>query len=76
MIEESLDRLIKNLEDSNWSVRRDSARALGEIGGECVVEPLIEALGDDDGDVREATTWALGKIGDARGDVTHQGTWR
>ena len=39
---------------------------LGEIGDLRAVDPLIEALGDDEGHVRARAAQALGKLGDAR----------
>lgn len=47
-----------------WRVRRDAAVALGEFGDADAVEPLIEALGDDNASVRLAAAAALGKIAD------------
>ena len=48
-----------------------AAEALGKIGDEQAVEPLIKALSYDGGrwrdrEVREAAAWALGEIGDER----------
>ena len=43
-----------------------TAEALGNIGDERAVEPLIKALGDEDSYTRQLTAMALGKIGDAR----------
>jgi hypothetical protein len=56
------------LNDENWKVRSDTAKALGVIGDARAVEPLIQALKDIDGNVvfRESIANALGEIGDAR----------
>ena len=48
------------------SIRRDAARALGELEDPRAVEPLIAALGDERSDVRQAAAEALGKIKDPR----------
>ncbi|MCP4109723.1 MAG: HEAT repeat domain-containing protein, partial [Desulfobacteraceae bacterium] len=40
-----------------------AADALGKIGSEKALEPLISALGDQDSDVRIYAADALGKIG-------------
>jgi len=47
-------------------IRQQIARALGEIGSAEAVEPLIQALRDEDESVRAAAANALGRIGDAR----------
>jgi tetratricopeptide (TPR) repeat protein len=48
-------------------VRREAARALGQIGDERAVEPLVQALGEDEEtNVRRAAAEALGQIGDER----------
>ncbi|GBC77852.1 Phycocyanobilin lyase subunit alpha [bacterium HR08] len=47
-------------------IRQQIARALGEIGSAEAVEPLIQALRDEDWWVRTAAAKALGQIGDAR----------
>jgi len=47
-------------------IRQQIARALGEIGSAEAVEPLIQALRDEDESVRAAAAKALGRIGDAR----------
>lgn len=39
---------------------------LGEFGGSGAVEPLIQALGDEDRDVRRAAAQSLSKLGDPR----------
>ncbi len=38
---------IRNLGNSQWRVREESAEALGEIGDKKAVEPLIKCLNDD-----------------------------
>jgi len=48
------------------SVRRDAAHALGELGDERAVEPLLARLKDSVWMVRAAAAWALGELGDAR----------
>jgi len=48
------------------SIRRDAARALGELEDPRAVEPLIAALKDESFSVRKAAAEALGKIGDTR----------
>ncbi len=45
-------------------VRSEVARALGIFKGETVVEPLVDALADDQrATVRRSTAWALGRVG-------------
>jgi HEAT repeat protein len=56
--------MIKALEDEYRDLRRVAAFALGEIGDERGVEPLIKAREDEYEDVRWAAAWALGRIGD------------
>ena len=43
-----------------------AAEALGQLGDERAVEPLIVALGDSDSGVHVAVTQALGQLGDER----------
>jgi HEAT repeat protein len=54
------------LHDDSELVRWEAARALGRIGDERAVEPLLEALQDERTYVRRGAAWALGEIGDAR----------
>lgn len=62
-----VDGLIKALEyEKDRQVQCDAAKALGKIGDERAVEPLINALKNKDGDVRRESAEALGKIGDER----------
>ena len=56
--------LLARLKNNDWHVRCDAAVALGEIGDERAVEPLIEALKDKIASVRRAAAQALGEIGD------------
>lgn len=60
---EAIPALVKALQNTQYFVRRMSARALGEIGGADVVPALIKALQDDDRSVRVISVQALGKIG-------------
>jgi len=47
-------------------VNEVAALALGEIGDSRAVEPLINALGDENWEVRSTVAKALGKISDDR----------
>jgi len=66
-----VEGLIKVLKDkermgiNGWYVRRDAAAALVKIG-EPAVEPLIQALKDEDDTARELAAAALANIGDTR----------
>jgi len=46
----------------NKSVRKEAADVLGKIGNSRSVKSLIDALGDEDADVRKAAADALDKI--------------
>lgn len=61
--------LVKALQHKEWTIRRDAAIALGNIGDSHAVEPLSEVYKNEcifEGSyaVREATVTAIGKIGD------------
>lgn len=60
----NIDGLIRSLR-SPWLATK-AARALGEIGDNEAVEPLIKALDCKSAETREAVVDALGKIGDER----------
>jgi HEAT repeat protein len=51
---------------SDWSIRKQAAKVLGEIGDSRAVEPLIAALEDSTGSVVFDAAIALGQIGDLR----------
>jgi HEAT repeat protein len=55
--------LLKMVKDSDSSVRRSAADALGKIGSETVISALIQLVEDSDSSVRRRTAKALGKIG-------------
>jgi HEAT repeat protein len=55
--------LLSALNDSNWDVRQNAAKALGTIGDARAIEPLITGLKDRDKNVQWAATEALGKMG-------------
>jgi HEAT repeat protein len=57
--------LIKALRSKESDVRMSAAKALGKIGDARAVEPLIQALRDDDGDdeLQRTVTAALQKLG-------------
>ena len=58
----NLKGLIEALNDKYGDFRLEAARALGNIGDSRAIEPLIEALKDEDNYVREAARAALEKI--------------
>jgi len=43
-----VEKLIKELKDKDWFVRKIAANALGNIGDLRAVEPLIQTLKDED----------------------------
>lgn len=59
-----IEGLIKALRSPWFSSK--AARALGEIGDESAIDPLISALDCRSAETREAVADALGKIGDER----------
>ena len=66
-------RLISALRNGDANARREAAQALINLGDADRhlattddFEPLLEALGDPDDDVRYFATIALGKLGDTR----------
>ena len=61
-----VERLIANLKDKDWFVRRDATQSLAALGDKQAVEPLVACLKDDNDRVRFSTAEALGKVGDPR----------
>jgi len=61
--------LIQTLKDDSQHMRGWAVYVLAEIGGARVVPYVINALNDDDSDVREEAARALGKIAVRGGDV-------
>lgn len=61
---EAVPGLIALLDGNLREVRRASARALAEIGGDASIETLRESIDDRDGHVRRAAAAALGRIAD------------
>jgi phycocyanobilin lyase alpha subunit len=53
-------------EDGGYPLRRNAARALGKLGDQRAVEPLIQCLESDDVYVREAAAQSLEMLGDSR----------
>lgn len=71
------DALIARLDDADVQVRRRAALLTGELRLDAAVPALIAMLqGDTDRDVRQASAWALGRIGttDARAALTAAAT--
>ncbi|MGB3404201.1 MAG: HEAT repeat domain-containing protein [Microcoleaceae cyanobacterium] len=53
-------------EDGGYPLRRNAARALGKLGDQRAVEPLIQCLESDDVYVREAAAQSLEMLNDPR----------
>lgn len=60
-----LDELIKDLNHSEWRIRRDSVEALGETGDPAILPHLLRALKDNDSQVRWIATQMLCKFQEA-----------
>lgn len=58
------ERLILDLEGYDNHLRERAAKRFGKIGDKRAVKPLIQALEDDDSDVKQAAAYALIEIGD------------
>ncbi|MCE1246862.1 MAG: HEAT repeat domain-containing protein [Firmicutes bacterium] len=58
--------LIEALNDSDYNVRWNAAKALGKIMDQRAVEPLIAKMDDPEKDVREDVVEALGRLKDPR----------
>ncbi len=64
--DDTVVQTLTNFVDSNPPLQRPTFLALGRIGAEEAVEPLVEQLTADDEDVRSWAARALGLIGDTR----------
>lgn len=58
-----VDAMLLDLKDSHWLNRKYAVETLGELKDARAVEPLVEALTDEVGDVRQRAYEALIKIG-------------
>lgn len=54
------------LQNESPTLRKQGALALGRLGEEWIVGPLVAALVDDEWQVRKQIVWALGRSGDQR----------
>lgn len=57
------DSALLDLNDTHWLNRKHAIEILGELRVESAVDPLVEALNDEVGDVRQRAYEALIKIG-------------
>lgn len=67
MGQESVDVLVKALEDESVQVRYSTVVVLGKIGGPEAIKGLVKALDDDNGQVRKLVVGILGRIGNTEG---------
>jgi len=63
---DTIERLIQQLKDKDWEVRKGVARSLGWTKDARAVEALIASLRDEHFSVRRKAAEALGKIKDTR----------
>ena len=68
--------LVKALESSGATARRNAVWALGALDDQRAVPPLIAVLTDADENVREQAAWALGALDDARAVLPLIGMFR
>jgi len=61
-IHKDVEGLIKALKDKDWHVRIPTVGALGEIRDKRAIEPLTQALKDENSIVRSLAEEALEKI--------------
>ncbi|NHJ04031.1 MAG: HEAT repeat domain-containing protein [Candidatus Heimdallarchaeota archaeon] len=67
-IKKTVDDYISELVDWDDTTREEAAKALGEIGDEIVIDPLLQALKEDESeDVRASAALALGKFDNYEG---------
>lgn len=57
------DAMLVDLKDTHWLNRKYAAESLGDLKTERAVGPLVEALGDEVGDVRQRAYDSLIKLG-------------
>src|SRR5574340_1175194 len=57
------DAMLIDLKDSHWLNRKYAAEVLGELKDPRAVGPLVDALTDEVGDVRQSATEIIRKIG-------------
>ncbi|MBM4132749.1 MAG: HEAT repeat domain-containing protein [Nitrospira sp.] len=57
------DAMLVDLKDTHWLNRKYAAESLGDLRTERAVGPLVEALGDEVGDVRQRAYDSLIKLG-------------
>jgi len=60
---ESLWELIGKLEKGTAAARYTAANKLGKLGDSSAIDPLIDALDDEDDKVRDNVIFALGELG-------------
>lgn len=69
----AVEALVKALQDEEWRVKENVAKALRNIRDTRAVEPLIAALRDKHASVRSSVAATLGEIRDELCDSTFDG---
>ncbi len=64
--EERIAYFLRRLQGESPADRWKAIESLARLGDPRAVEPIIEALSDEDWRVRQKAAWALGFIGDER----------
>ncbi|MEN6610941.1 MAG: HEAT repeat domain-containing protein [Methanoregulaceae archaeon] len=65
-LEKRLAFYLERLREGDVAQRWKAAESLARLGDERGIEPLVQALSDEDWRVRQKSAWALGYIGDPR----------
>ncbi|WP_218058541.1 HEAT repeat domain-containing protein [Allomuricauda sp. CP2A] len=63
---EEIEKLKSNMFSSDWNLVKESARQLGELGGEEITDFLITLLDQSDSSIRDRAALALEEIRDNR----------
>jgi HEAT repeat protein len=71
-LDKNLKGLLVALQDEDELIRKEAARALGDVGNPDCVRYLTDALNDNSASVRAVAVISLGKIGDSNNHETKE----